>query len=62
YLSIEGLMRAIEQGESNFCTACFTGKYPMPVQLQMDKLVFERPAREKTEAVTSAWSWERDHR
>ncbi len=42
YLSIEGLMRAVGQPENSFCTACFTGKYPIPVQLQMDKLVFER--------------------
>ncbi|MBI1886279.1 MAG: amidophosphoribosyltransferase [Chloroflexi bacterium] len=64
YLSIEGLMRALGQREDSFCTACFTGKYPMPVQLQMDKLVFERPAREggKPELVTAAWTWERDRR
>jgi len=64
YLSIDGLMRAIGQEESEFCTACFTGNYPMPVQLQMDKLVFERPARVGAgpEPVGAAWSWERDHR
>jgi len=45
YLSLEGLMRAVEQPRESFCTACFTGEYPMPVQLQMDKLVFERPGR-----------------
>ncbi|MEX0683648.1 MAG: amidophosphoribosyltransferase [Dehalococcoidia bacterium] len=45
YLSLDGLMRAVEQPKDSFCTACFTGEYPMPVQLQMDKLVFERPGR-----------------
>jgi amidophosphoribosyltransferase len=63
YLSIEGLIRAVGQSRDNFCTACFTGEYPMSVQLQMDKLVFERqPARpgEKPEPVGVAWTWEED--
>ncbi len=63
YLSIDGLMRAVEQPESSFCTACFTGDYPMPVQLQMDKLVFERAGRGgKREPVAVSWSWEEDRR
>jgi amidophosphoribosyltransferase len=63
YLSIEGLMRAVEAPKGSFCTACFTGEYPMPVQLEMDKLVFERPGRTgKREPVGAAWSWERDRR
>jgi len=61
YLSIEGLMRAAEQPKDSFCTACFTGEYPMPVQLQMDKLVFERPGRGgRREPVAATWSWEQD--
>ena len=62
YLSIEGLFRAIGDDRASFCTACFTGQYPMPVQLQMDKLVFERPARDggKPEPVPLAWTWEGD--
>jgi len=61
YLTIEGLMRAVEQPRDSFCTACFTGDYPMPVQLQMDKLVFERVGRGgKREPVGAAWTWERD--
>ena len=61
HLSIEGLMRAVEQGRDSVCTACFTGEYPMPVQLQMDKLVFERVGRSgRREPVDAAWTWERD--
>jgi len=41
YLSIEGLYRAVGLDRSGFCTACFTGDYPIPVQLEMDKLVLE---------------------
>ena len=42
YLSVEGLVRAIGLGEQH-CLACFTGDYPVPVQLEMDKLALERP-------------------
>jgi amidophosphoribosyltransferase len=63
YLDLDGLMRAVEQDENSFCTACFTGKYPMPVQLQMDKLVFERAGRGgKRVPVAAAYNWEEDHR
>ncbi len=63
YLDISGLMRAVEQPEDSFCTACFTGDYPMPVQLEFDKLVFERPGRGgKRVPVGAAYSWEADHR
>ena len=41
YLSHEGLLRAVGQSEGKFCRACFTGNYPVPVQLEMDKLVLE---------------------
>ena len=63
YLTIEALMRAVEQPKDSFCTACFTGEYPMPVQLQMDKLVFERANREgHHEPVAVSWTWELDRR
>jgi amidophosphoribosyltransferase len=38
YLSLEGLMRATGQDERTLCNACFTGKYPISVQLQMERL------------------------
>jgi amidophosphoribosyltransferase len=41
YLSHEGLLRAVGLGKENFCMGCFTGRYPIPVQLEMDKLVLE---------------------
>jgi amidophosphoribosyltransferase len=47
YLSIEGLVKAVGLPEDNFCLACFTGDYPIPVQLEMDKLALEsKPAGE----------------
>ena len=41
YLSHEGLLRAVGLDKSNFCMGCFTSRYPIPVQLEMDKLVLE---------------------
>ena len=41
FLSHEGLVRAVGLPRDNFCMACFTGAYPIPVQLEMDKLVLE---------------------
>jgi amidophosphoribosyltransferase len=44
YLSIEGLVRAVALPRETFCMACFTGDYPVPVQLEMDKLALEAAA------------------
>jgi len=41
YLSVDGLIKAVALPKDTFCTACFTGDYPMPVQLEMDKLALE---------------------
>ncbi len=42
YLSLEGLTRAIDLPPASFCTGCFTGAYPVPVQMDMaDKLALE---------------------
>lgn len=41
YLSIEGLLKVSNGEHDGFCDACFTGKYPVPVQLQLGKLVLE---------------------
>jgi amidophosphoribosyltransferase len=41
YLSLKGLIKAVDLPKDNFCLACFTGDYPIPVQLEMDKLALE---------------------
>ena len=38
YLSIDGLNRSTGQPPNDLCNACFTGVYPLNVQMQMDKL------------------------
>ena len=45
YLSIEGLIKAVALPRKLFCLGCFTGDYPVPVQLEMDKLALE-PSKE----------------
>jgi amidophosphoribosyltransferase len=41
FLSIDGLVKAVALPKDIFCMACFTGDYPIPVQLEMDKLALE---------------------
>jgi amidophosphoribosyltransferase len=47
YLSINGLIKAVALPQDIFCLACFTGDYPMPVQIEMDKLALESSAAGK---------------
>lgn len=42
YLSLDGLLRAVDTPAAGFCTGCLTGRYPVPMQLGMDKLLLER--------------------
>jgi amidophosphoribosyltransferase len=44
YLSTERLHDAVGEDPTGarFCDACFTGNYPIPIQLQMDKFALER--------------------
>ena len=43
YLSWEGMMLATGEEPNSFCSACFTGKYPVPVpeMLKRSKLILE---------------------
>jgi amidophosphoribosyltransferase len=41
YLSVEGLLKVVGGESGGFCDACFTGNYPVPVQLQLNKLSLE---------------------
>jgi amidophosphoribosyltransferase len=40
YLSLEGLLASVGD-DTRYCRACFNGDYPVPVQLELDKLVLE---------------------
>jgi amidophosphoribosyltransferase len=41
YLSIDGLIKSVALPRDIFCLACFTGDYPIPVQLEFNKLELE---------------------
>ncbi len=51
YLSLDGLVRAVDLPRESLCLACLTGEYAIPVQLEMDKLALE--ALPETEPVPS---------
>ena len=42
YLSMEGMLRSARHGPGDYCTACFSGTYPMTVDKPMDKLSLEK--------------------
>ena len=41
YLTVDALLRAVDLPRDLFCLSCFTGDYPIPVQMGMDKLATE---------------------
>jgi amidophosphoribosyltransferase len=41
YLSLDGMIRATGATRGDLCTACFTGDYLVPVQLELTKDVLE---------------------
>ena len=50
YLSLDGLVKAMDLPGDSFCVGCFTGTYPMPVQMDLaDKLALE-PTRVRADA------------
>jgi amidophosphoribosyltransferase len=51
YLSLDGLIWAVDLPRQSLCLACLMGNYPIPVQLEMDKLALE--ALPTTEAIPS---------
>lgn len=54
YLSLDGLIAAIDLPAETFCDGCFTGTYPVPVQMDLaDKLSLERERAENA-AVSSS--------
>jgi len=43
YLSLDGMLACAKNSAANYCTACFSGRYPIPVNAPVDKLGLERP-------------------
>ncbi|NQT90860.1 MAG: amidophosphoribosyltransferase [Candidatus Omnitrophica bacterium] len=42
YLSLEGMLKAMSLPGGKFCTACFTGNYPVPPPKRFSKRAFEK--------------------
>ena len=40
YLSLEGLLNSVSKGNTNYCTACFSGEYPIMRHLMNIESVF----------------------
>ncbi len=41
HISVEGMLAATQGGAESFCTACFTGKYPVPLSESEDQMLHE---------------------
>lgn len=42
YLSLEGMLSCVSATQARYCTACFSGDYPIPIDPHFHKDVFER--------------------
>ncbi len=42
YLSLDGMLSCAKHAPGHYCTACFSGRYPMPVDQPAGKLRFEK--------------------
>jgi len=41
YMSFAGLLSSVRRDSNTLCTACFSGDYPVPVQMGLDKFALE---------------------
>jgi amidophosphoribosyltransferase len=41
YLSLKGMVQATQMEPKSFCLACYSGKYPLPVEEELDKYCME---------------------
>ena len=42
YISLEGMLDSAQLPDDHFCTACWSGKYRIPVQIALNKFTMER--------------------
>ncbi len=42
YLSLDGMIQATGLPANEFCTACYTGRYPSPIEPEIDKFIMEQ--------------------
>ena len=42
YLSLAGMLECLKYAKNNYCTACWTGRYPVAAEKKQDKFLLER--------------------
>ncbi|MDK1032602.1 MAG: hypothetical protein QGD94_11380, partial [Planctomycetia bacterium] len=42
YMSLDGLLSCVSQPPDNYCTACFTGNYPVPIYPESRRFIESR--------------------
>ncbi len=42
FISLEGMLSAVNGKKANYCTACYSGKYPLPFGPEANKYILER--------------------
>jgi amidophosphoribosyltransferase len=54
YISEEGMFKATSMDRHNFCSACFTEEYPIPIpqQLHLEKLMYENGKKQENRVPT----------
>ncbi|PKM62399.1 MAG: amidophosphoribosyltransferase, partial [Firmicutes bacterium HGW-Firmicutes-21] len=50
YLSVESVKKLAENGDNGFCTACFSGVYPIEIPKNNRKSKYERKLSERTDS------------
>lgn len=61
YLSLEGMIKACAPlNATQFCTACFTGEYPVPPPAQANKLILEN-RKSLTDAIMTKTDLHQEH-
>lgn len=53
YLSVPGVVKAVGRPESDFCLACFTGDYPIPLPEKIERDPFETDSDTKLGELTA---------
>lgn len=54
FLSLDGLLSAVSGPKTNYCTACYSGKYPLPFGAEADKYILERKFSGESHPVKNA--------
>jgi amidophosphoribosyltransferase len=54
YLSLEGMLSCASLPKDHYCTACWAGKYPIPIDISLNKFCMERYQLYMFEGFTTA--------